>query len=214
MAFKMKGSAFYGKGNQSPSAFLKETNQPPEGRTSTKESNEPDEKAWYEKAYDKASQVGMGVKKAASKMFLDDAASQRRLSSGETLDIGKYYRKGRDDEKAHDDAPTKKSALKHVNGMKVHSHEDDDKEVTTRNSVAVADPDKAIKPHGGDQEFKSRAEQLAFEEKERNRKIPEDRDYQYEGKSQLDELKDLGVGNYIRKKTSGKISGKKYKDWQ
>ena len=115
MAFKMKGSAFYGKGNQSPSAFLKETNQPPEGRTSTKESNEPDEKAWYEKAYDKASQVGMGVKKAASKMFLDDAASQRRLNSGETLDIGKYYRKGRDDEKAHDDAP---SALKHAN--KIH----------------------------------------------------------------------------------------------
>ena len=109
------------------------------------------------------------------------------------------------------------SVLKHVDMTKPADHPHDEKSKTVKpaeGKTAVADPDKAIKTHGGSQEFKSRAEQDAFEEKEKNRKIQEDRDYQYEGKSQLDELKDLGVGDYIRKKMTGRISGKKYKDWQ
>jgi hypothetical protein len=127
-----------------------------------------------------------------------------------TMKGSAFYGKG-------NQSPIDNSALKHVDMTLPADHPHDEKSKTVKpveGKTAVADPDKAIKPHGGNQTFNSRAEQDAFEEKEKNRKIPEDRDYQYEGKSQWEELKDLGVGDYIRKKTSGKISGKQYKDWQ
>lgn len=279
MAFKMKGSAFYGKGNQSP---MKATGDPKQEKSESATTNLLGKLGNYEETVSQKSDrdKDLGTVRYSdlpSDRYLRDdedpilhnpknkteidrreAVAKAEQSEGRTQSMADYIKetstseasearktregneeeaadaaaakeqqrrnvlgkKGRDKEdKAIEKANKKqdKSALKHVDMTKPadHPHAKQSKTVkAVEGKTAVADSDKAIKTHGGSRTFNSRAEQDAFEKKEKNRKIQKDRDYQYEGKSQLDELKDLGAGDYMRKKLSGRIAGKKYKDWQ
>jgi hypothetical protein len=64
--------------------------------------NTHEEKSWYEKAYDKASQVGMGIKNAY-KHATSEKASHQRMVTGNDINLMDKYREGRDKEKKHDD---------------------------------------------------------------------------------------------------------------
>ena len=130
----MTGSSFYGKGNQSKTSDPAPTKQLAEGYeakdgqiTRTSEADKADKadeqsnvataniadvkntpstksKSVNQVLYDKASQVGMGLRGAWAAMT-DDKKSQLRLQGGHAdLDIGKHFRKGFQEEKAKDNA--------------------------------------------------------------------------------------------------------------
>jgi len=124
MAFKMKGSAFYGKGNQSGyNSALKHvspkvhTHEGDDKKVTTRNGvavadptkTSPTVEAKKSKSvnqvlYDKASQVGMGVREAWGAMT-DDKKSQLRLQGGHAdLNIKKHFNKGFQKEKAKDNA--------------------------------------------------------------------------------------------------------------
>tara|TARA_R110002167_G_scaffold82101_2_gene224244 strand:- start:19 stop:321 length:303 start_codon:yes stop_codon:yes gene_type:complete len=98
MAFKMKGSPMarnYGIG----SPTKKETNQP--AASSTNDDPPAEEKSWMDRAYDKASQVGMGLKNV-----WDQGPARSSLGDGSrttTFNPVEAYKRGRDREKESDD---------------------------------------------------------------------------------------------------------------
>ena len=103
MAFKMKGNPYKMGKIATKSAMNMGKKSPMKAEGDPNKTDKPNDKSYLQKAYDKASQIGMGVRGVLSAMG-DDEASQRRIYSGEDLDIGKAYRDARDKEKAHDDA--------------------------------------------------------------------------------------------------------------
>ena len=114
----MKGNPYKMGKMATKSAMKMGKKSPMKAEGDPNKTDKPKDKSYLQKAYDKASQIGMGVRGVLSAMG-DDEASQRRIYSGEDLDIGKAYRDARDKEKAHDDAATKKKAPTKMKGKPV-----------------------------------------------------------------------------------------------
>jgi len=137
MAFKMKGNPYKMGKIATKSAMNMGKKSPMKAEGDPNKTDKPKDKSYLQKAYDKASQIGMGVRGVLSAMG-DDEASQRRIYSGEDLDFRKAYRDARDKEKAHDDASPMKTGHKYNMSKNLKDKTEYDPRVETREEVMKA----------------------------------------------------------------------------
>lgn len=147
MAFKMKGSGFYGKGNQSP---LKDNHTGGEESYWDKIKGAASDAAGYvnENVIQPATAVASGVGNVVSEA-LDDKKSQQRIYSGNDLDVNAAYTKG-------------KSMKEHEQDGKTYTSPEEKHEATRK---AAADKSRAEKAAAQEIKDKKDAEYEASRQK-------------------------------------------------